>query len=98
MRKQYIIKDDQLGIYLAALNVNEFLDRVDCAENRRKAKHAGRFSLKELCEMFKVKPNELSQFVNVDEDVPITYTVNKNVVNDIEVTTYNLVYELNFLY
>ena len=93
---QLIIKDSFTGLCLTAFSENEFLTRVKCAENRRKAKHAGRFTFEELCKIFKMKCDVYSSHISVDTSVPITCMISTDMIDDIEIKTYRLLYALDF--
>lgn len=66
-----IIMDGSSGIFIN-MNEEKFLERLELAERRRKAKHAGRFGMEEFAKMFGMRPSHWDQYTEIDRNCPIS--------------------------
>lgn len=89
-----MIRDGSSGIFIN-MNEEKFLERLELAERRRKAKHAGRFGMEEFAKLFGMRPFLWDQFTEIDRNYPISfdYSTHELPVLDASVNYYVLTYQ-----
>ena len=66
-----MIRDGSSGIFIN-MDEEKFLERLELAERRRKAKHAGRFGMEEFAKLFGMRPSLLDRITEIDRNCPIS--------------------------
>ena len=94
----YMIRDESSGIFIN-MNEEKFLERLELAERRRKAKHAGRFGMEEFAKLFGMRPILWDQFTEIDRNYPISfdYSTHELPVLDASVNYYVLTYKTKWI-
>lgn len=72
MGNQTMIWDPGHGVYIT-MDLVKFVEIVACANNRRKARHAGRFTMEEFARMFGLRPTHFDAWQEIDRDYPISF-------------------------
>ena len=67
-----MIRDGSSGIFIN-MDEERFLERLELAERRRKAKHAGRFGMEEFSKLFGMRPSHWDQYTEIDRNYPISF-------------------------
>lgn len=92
-----MIWDPGHGTYIT-MDLEKFFDILACANNRRKARHAGRFTMEEFARMFGLRSNHFDTWQEIDRDYPIsfektTYDLIPNKITNRNVDFYTLTYQ-----
>lgn len=92
-----MIWDPGHGTYIT-MGLESFIDTLECANRRRKARHAGRFTMEEFVRMFGLKSNHFDAWQEIDRNYPIsfvkaTYDLIPNKIANRDVDLYTLTYQ-----
>lgn len=93
-----MIRDGSSGIFIN-MNEEKFLERLELAERRRKAKHAGRFGMEEFAKMFGLRPILWDQHMEIDRNYPISFNYSTHELDPLgkSVNYYVLTYQTKFI-
>ena len=93
-----MIRDGNCGIFIN-MNEEKFLERLELAERRRKAKHAGRFGMEEFAKLFGRRPCHWDKYIEIDRNYPISfnYSAHELPVLDASVNYYVLTYKTKLI-
>lgn len=93
-----IIRDGSCGIFIN-MSEEKFLERLNLAERRRKAKHAGCFGMEEFAKLFGMRPSLWDQYTEIDRNYPISfnYSTHELPVLDASVNYYDLTYKTKLI-
>ena len=92
-----MIRDGSSGIFIN-MNEEKFLERLELAERRRKAKHAGRFGMEEFAKLFGMRPSHWDLLTEIDRDYPISFEYSTHKLEPLgkSVNYYVLTYQTKF--
>ena len=93
-----MIRDGSCGMFIN-MSEEKFLERIELAERRRKAKHAGRFGMEEFAKMFGLRPILWDRYMEIDRNYPISfnYSTHELPVLDASVNCYVLTYQTKWI-
>lgn len=93
-----IIRDGCSGIFIT-LSEEKFLERLELAERRRKAKHAGRFGMEEFAKLFGLRPSHWNQHTEIDRNYPISFNYSTHELDPLgkSVNYYVLTYQTKII-